>query len=218
MQTTKPTDSPEHGDHHGTLGIHRACIIKHELPTSKGMTFFHTPEGSDTARASQGRFSTRRGRPREISGAFQRQSITPDRTAHIQLCPPRSDRMPTCNLQFQWRQRRGSGVAASETRKSESADENERWRFTPMRSSSWARVTSHEVRSAGSSPLIETMLIETMRRTMLIETMRRLAPSASNGRAARCSMVHRRVPAPVDTIDHQVAHGQVGQGVACSSP
>ena len=35
------TDSPEHGDHHGTLGMHRACI-KHELPTSKGMTFFHT--------------------------------------------------------------------------------------------------------------------------------------------------------------------------------
>ena len=36
-----PTDSPEHGDHHGTLGMHRACI-KHELPTSEGMTFFHT--------------------------------------------------------------------------------------------------------------------------------------------------------------------------------
>ena len=35
------TDSPEHGDHHGTLGMHRACI-KHELPTSEGMTFFHT--------------------------------------------------------------------------------------------------------------------------------------------------------------------------------
>ena len=33
------TDSPEHGDHHGTLGMHRACI-KHELPTSEGMTFF----------------------------------------------------------------------------------------------------------------------------------------------------------------------------------
>jgi hypothetical protein len=36
-----PTDSPEHGDHHGTLGMHRACI-KHELPTSECMTFFHT--------------------------------------------------------------------------------------------------------------------------------------------------------------------------------
>ena len=33
------TDSPEHGDHHGTLGMHRACI-KHELPTSEGMPFF----------------------------------------------------------------------------------------------------------------------------------------------------------------------------------
>jgi len=33
------TDSPEHGDHHGSLGMHRACI-KHELPTSEGMTFF----------------------------------------------------------------------------------------------------------------------------------------------------------------------------------
>jgi hypothetical protein len=33
------TDSPEHGDHHVTLGMHRACI-KHELPTSEGMTFF----------------------------------------------------------------------------------------------------------------------------------------------------------------------------------
>ena len=161
-------------------------------------------EGSGTAHASQGRFSTRRGRPRAISAAFERQSITPDCTAQIQLSPPRSDRMPTCNLQFRWRQRRGSGVAASETRTSESADENERWRFTPIRSSRRARVTSHEVRSAGSSPLIETM--------------RRLAPSASNGRAARCSMVHRRVPAPVDTIGHRVAHGQVGQGVACSSP
>jgi hypothetical protein len=36
-----PTDSPEHGDHHGTLGMHRACI-KHELPTSEGTTFFHS--------------------------------------------------------------------------------------------------------------------------------------------------------------------------------
>ncbi len=46
-----------------------------------------------------------------ISGAFERQSITPDRTAHIQLFLPRSDRMPTCNLRFRWRHRRGSGVA-----------------------------------------------------------------------------------------------------------
>ena len=28
-------------DHHGTLGMHRACI-KHELPTSEGTTFFHS--------------------------------------------------------------------------------------------------------------------------------------------------------------------------------
>jgi hypothetical protein len=34
-----PTDAPEHGDRHGTLGVHRACI-KHELPTSEGMTLF----------------------------------------------------------------------------------------------------------------------------------------------------------------------------------
>ena len=34
-----PTDSPEHGDHHGTLGMHRVCI-KLELPTFEGMTFF----------------------------------------------------------------------------------------------------------------------------------------------------------------------------------
>ena len=54
--------------------------------------FFSCTEGSGTARASQGRFSTRRGRP----STFERQSITPDHTAHIQLCPPRSDRMPTC--------------------------------------------------------------------------------------------------------------------------
>jgi hypothetical protein len=34
-----PMDSPEHGDHHDTLGMHRARS-KHELPTSEGMTFF----------------------------------------------------------------------------------------------------------------------------------------------------------------------------------
>ena len=89
-----------------TLGIRKICI-KRELPTFEGMTFFSfRREGSGTARASQGRFSTRRGRPRAISGAFERQSITPDRTAHIQLCPPRSGRMLTCNLRFPWRQRK----------------------------------------------------------------------------------------------------------------
>ena len=46
-----PMDSPEHGDHHGTLGMHRACF-KHELPVtapnvrrdkSQGpTTFFHS--------------------------------------------------------------------------------------------------------------------------------------------------------------------------------
>ena len=40
-----PMDSPEHGDHHDTLGMHRARS-KHELPTSEGMTFFSSTEGS----------------------------------------------------------------------------------------------------------------------------------------------------------------------------
>jgi len=63
-----PTGSPEHGDHHGTLGMHRACI-KHELPTSKGMTFFrtlraqaqrmHHKADSRRGEAARGRFRAR---------------------------------------------------------------------------------------------------------------------------------------------------------------
>ena len=63
-----PTDSPEHGDHHGTLGMHRACI-KHELPTSEGTTFFHSlraqaqrvPHKADSRRGevARGRFRAR---------------------------------------------------------------------------------------------------------------------------------------------------------------
>ena len=61
-------DSPEHGDHHGTLGMHRACI-KHELPTSEGTTFFHSlraqaqrvPHKADSRRGevARGRFRAR---------------------------------------------------------------------------------------------------------------------------------------------------------------
>ena len=61
-----PTDSPEHGDHHGTLGMHRACI-KHELPTSEGTTFFHSlraqaqrvPHKADSRRGEVARWRSR---------------------------------------------------------------------------------------------------------------------------------------------------------------
>jgi len=36
------TDSPEHGDHHDTLGMHRACS-KHELPTLRHDFFSSLP-------------------------------------------------------------------------------------------------------------------------------------------------------------------------------
>ena len=69
---------------------------------------FSSLRAPGTTHASPGRFATRRGRQRAISGAFERQSIKPERTACIQLCPPRSDLMTTCNLRFRWRRRRGS--------------------------------------------------------------------------------------------------------------
>jgi hypothetical protein len=68
-----PTDSPEHGDHHGTLGMHRACI-KHELPTSEGMTFFHTLRAQAQRvhhKADSRRGEAARGRSRARSNGNQ---------------------------------------------------------------------------------------------------------------------------------------------------
>jgi hypothetical protein len=67
------TDSPEHGDHHGTLGMHRACI-KHELPTSEGMTFFHTLRAQAQRvhhKADSRRGEAARGRSRARSNGNQ---------------------------------------------------------------------------------------------------------------------------------------------------